>query len=422
MGVHDGVFLQGVNPQDIAQAARGKTAAAQLAGLNSSPAMVKALRDYKTPYAQMQGKGLAATAPTLAETLGGIALRDRGDKGMSAIEQQAKALRGDTEQGNIAASNAALGQAAHKEGVIQDAAATKAGALVQAATTKNENTKKAALVQAAHQAGQAKIKAEALKGQQDRVQENVEGKRDMEMYIGPNGLELLQEGTQEGTLFKDGKQIMDTTGYRIAPEEIKNITGAGYGNKDIDKRATDAVLKLHTGHDLYKHGTNLSDEDKRLLNDDFSRILDTTASAFIPSKMSPYLKKELSGYSEEGLQFLSKISKLSSVQRHELFGAALTAREEMSASEFATYMAGMDLDTILSQLDTSMSDARREITTIDGIGGSDNFRRVSENTLGIWDNPQRKYKQGSPEAQIQEADAEVARLQAIVDAENAAGG
>ena len=230
-GIHD-VYtgqMQGVDPNLLQQIARAKSSGARLRGMNNSPAMATALRDYKTPLPEMQGKGLASTAPSWAEALGSIALRDRGDKRINAMEQEAAALRGDLTAGSIAEQQSALQSADYANKIdAQTRATTRANNIADQIAQEERALKRT-------------LKAE------ERAAKEAAKKRVRVPFHDPEdpAKTLNLERNDVGQWFRGGKEVPATFVEGLTPYKAADSGSIGYKQQQaIDDKENEMLNKM----------------------------------------------------------------------------------------------------------------------------------------------------------------------------------
>lgn len=319
---------------------QGLSAKANLAGLDEQQATAAALRD--TPRYTGNAKGQKTAMGSIANLI----RRNTGKQQIAELAPQREAARADM-------ANAATALPMYNAKIAADKVAQDQA---------NFDSTSAAAIEA------ARVKA--------AQEANIRNAKGSEMVkVAPDGTEhTVAYNADTRTAYLNGKAIDNFGDWTDPAAKTKAMAGAGYGNTDLDKRAIEKMEIMGKANRVAKIGNGLSPKSKAQLNDAGDMLKQVMLSSFSPSSAAALIKNEFSGYDQDAKDFIVAVSRLSSEERHALFGSALTQTEKESSEDFLARVNGLSLDQMMSRLGDTYNANFNAIKTYDNFGGGTSYQ------------------------------------------------
>lgn len=351
-GIHD-VFLPNpqpwqqqptVDPRLLKTQARGIAAANQLADIHQGPAMARALRMQNAEAPGVVGQGYAAQGPTLLQGLAHMAATRQGANQVRDLERQARALRGETDQGIQAQLEAEAQQAQINSQQQMDLARLASNERIALEKTRQGQMKGA-----------------------------------VKPWINE------QTGAMVNASHSPGKGMVDERGNEVSVEgmvpfdESRQAKQFGYGFKNLPATAKKDVIGADFGmrqlNDISNIANSLSPDQLKELQ---RPGLDVAVRAATPGAFEEYIQQNHKGLSREVKQYLQKVNNFASNIRHERFGSALTIGETRLAEAFLPSATGIGLMERADRLNSFYDDFMNQVSAVDNVTGSNFMERMPQ--------------------------------------------
>jgi hypothetical protein len=195
-------------------------------------------------------------------------------------------------------------------------------------------------------------------------------------YYDKNGNSLFISTTGAGDFItSDDTRLDSLAGLTRAPEKTETSEAgvSGYERPAIDKPAIKAVEVLGQNKRIMGVARGLSAESQAALNSPNVRMKEFFLNAFTPSDAEALVKSEFSGYPQEAKDFLVSISRLTAIERHELFGATLTQGEKESANDFLGRVEGLTLTQMVNRMKDTHNMSVTTLENMDNLGNGSEY-------------------------------------------------
>jgi hypothetical protein len=270
---------------------------------------------------------LSATAPSIVEALGAGILRDKGNKQLLAQDERARALRGEIQAGDMAAMQQELQQAQHQEEAKNEAARVLASAKLDAANKQQESTKQLAI-----DARRSNIAETAKEGELVPMRNPADNKIYQVRYNDKTGVGTLDgqviENLSTWSMVEKTKPAASRTSGYVKPtskerKDMKEVSNS-FGTLSRLESAFKDEYGTGAGEVPYLQGTKQKLARNIPLADKF---FDTSESVDAGSWFADYGREH------------------EMVQRHLLFGSALTKSEKeiWTGSNITPNMSGPEI-------------------------------------------------------------------------------
>tara|TARA_R110002153_G_scaffold274037_1_gene446776 strand:- start:16684 stop:17898 length:1215 start_codon:yes stop_codon:yes gene_type:complete len=333
---------------------RGAQSEANLAGLDEQYAQATDLYNTKTavPTKYGQTSGLAV----LNDLVGGI----RGDNKRRALKPQREAARADV-------ANSKFSLPLYQAKVQQDAAD-----LAQ----KNVESKAEATLTAA---GLKRTQEEADQAKKDATYKEEQGQiatAPVE-YTDGKGNRVMLSRLKNGTWVDGNNNELDSIkGFSEVPKVNKNINlGGGYNDPQANKTALDDIKNLGAANRVIGLYNDLSPETLARISSPTKRIGDIIVKSVLPNNVSAFVKSEIEK-DPQVEQYYSALSQMSAVERHAMFGGALTKFEAMSANDFLAFVIGLPPEEQISRVRNTMAKSKTSLDVADNFYNGTSFNDV----------------------------------------------
>ena len=297
--------------QLLQQSGRGMAAADEIAQLNQGAAMARALRASETELPGVQGQGYSASGPTPLQAVATFLQRRRGRNELADMEKQADVLRGQMREGR---------EAYAQTPIMQE--------------------------QLQNQYQNQRLDTE-FKQRQRLEQARMDAERKMpsgkpQVFQLPDGKEVTALVTADGGTDLNGNPIDLTGAIPKEEDQYSNLTGSQ--KKIVDQSSI--ALK-----DLRDIQTTLKSFDKTDVESLLQPGFDVIVRTYTPDDFKNYVNQNQRSFSPRVKQFLLQIAKFDSVERHAMFGSALTRTENAKAEDWLAGAKGQGLAEINMRLD-----------------------------------------------------------------------
>jgi hypothetical protein len=225
--------------------------------------------------------------------------------------------------------------------------------------------------------------AKALKDQAalELTAKNLEDKQNQRAtlpveYYDENGNSMFISTTGAGDFItSDDTKLDSLAGLTRAPEKTETSEAgvSGYERPAIDKPAIKAVEVLGQNKRIMGVARGLSAESQAALNSPNVRMKEFFLNAFSPSDAEALIKEQFSGYPQEAKDFLVSISRLTAIERHELFGATLTQGEKESANDFLSRVEGLTLTQMVNRMKDTHNMSVTTLENMDNLGNGSEY-------------------------------------------------
>lgn len=394
-------------PEMLAAIAEGRAAKSAVGGLANNPATIQALREQQTPYSKMQGKGHAATAASGLEVLGRSMLRNKGEQGIAGMQAQADALRGKQAAGELAAAQ-------QQEAVRQEERTWDR----EDATLTNTQRVQAAEVQQGLVQARQKIEDDRYASEQGQLTTApVE-------YTNADGEKKMLSRRKDGKWADENRGVVESIeGWSEVPKATITSDGSGYKDAAANKEARTAINALGQANTVVGNYNKLSPETKKKMNSNEYNIKNTLSRA--TGESINQIIKNNRDFTPAEKQYLTSLAQMSAVERHAMFGGALTTYEGMSSGDFISFVYNMKPEEQQQRIKNSVSANKDKLKVGDEIHGAgrtqyqDAYGRMGYGNLDFKEN---EAEPGSDAAVGGDAavQSEIEALRAEIAAEEAA--
>tara|TARA_R110002167_G_scaffold252882_1_gene459223 strand:- start:3413 stop:4678 length:1266 start_codon:yes stop_codon:yes gene_type:complete len=398
------------------------TAEGELAGLDEQYARAEALRGRQQP--KVNQYGTVSPLAVLANVVGNSNAR----KQLRELEPQRAAARA-----SIAASKNALPMYNAKlaeEAVNLKAAnrtedrgwATTDTAAANAFTAGQNALKAGALVKSQRALAEAKA-AEEAKKEAIRVEKEGQTATDFTQMVDANGSTVNVSRRHDGQWVNGRKEPINIDGLNEVPKVTITSDNSGYKSDAANKRAEEYINSLGAANRIRGLYNNLSPEKLEQLSSLPTRVAKTFFNA-LPENVAGLVNQEFEK-DPQAKRYFSELAKMSAVERHAMFGGALTEYEGMSAGQFLAFVINMTPAEQQARMQGSVEGGLQSLRTSDAVqGGSgstkymDAYNSMNFGNL-VFDQPvpqEGSVNAVNNSAEIREIDAKMAALQAQMDA------
>lgn len=363
-GIHDVHLgqMQGVDPQHLQRIAQAKAAQSSLAGMNNSPAMRNALRNSQPAPLEVQGRGAAATAPTILNAFASMAQQSKGEGRINAMEQQAQALRGQISEGSIAEQQSALQAADYQNKMDSQRRAQEITERKAAATLADERAVSRETTQAGY------LISEPVEYVDKMGNRKFAGRSKGKGMVDPNSLETTDIEGWRKTSDVQEEALAGVQGVSAMSNTHKtDVVGAYEGIRSLDKIA--------------KTASGLSDEARSQID---STVLNTIIKAATPQAFEQLIQGQR--FSPEVKKYLQEINEFSVKLRNDYFGSALTMNEQQIADAFLPSATGISLKDQMIRIDGLARTYGDSLKSVDNLYGSNTFKKAPDYTP--WEDPE----------------------------------
>lgn len=420
----DQVFLrplsatQGIDPADLEKMRRGSAAQGELEALKGGSPMANALRMSQAQLGGVQGQGLSATAPGIAEALGTVAQQYVGNQQLRDMQQQAQALRGEVSAGQASEVDAGLASKAYQQGIDRDntlagilgrdALGARADARSDKQREKNRDYQKAdALTKRKWQLEDAERDRGYQLADQDRKELWALDKYDRERADAKDkrAYDLQAQIDKEQRQYdyrikleEEKAKLRAATEARRAKAEAQQKPYYDYLTSTQKQDLTNNRESIATAVRAKDIGANLPDTDVEVFNDPAVRA---SLAILSPDKLKNLVESEGLELSPQGYKFLNAINSLSVEKRHELFGSAVTGAEGGLFAKVGADAEDLTLDQIMGRLDNDIEENMLKVNNLS--------KTVSMGSKGLIEPPDMlsdfNYQPWVPKDQREDADS-----------------
>jgi hypothetical protein len=318
----------------------GATAQGSMGELDLQRERANSLRD--TPLAQ-GGRRSGYVSPFMIAA--NTAQRLSGEREGRKIGKQREGLSQAVAQAGVDNTMYGYGVEQDERDLSQQNTEAKAAASLQAASLAEQNKRRAAGITAGERAG----------------------KRTHEDRMAPDGTVKQVTHGNDGKMYVDGVHVPDASNWPEAPSGplVEVNTGAEPLRAKLEDQLVEYNTALLQTERVLSMSKNLSPEMRDQLNSTRGIVKELGLELIAPEKVEQAVLAGLSDRSNEAKQFFVALSRLSSAERHELFGSALTKTELESSGKFLSAVSGLPLDEIERRLQDSADSILTKIQGID---------------------------------------------------------
>ena len=363
---------------------------AGLAGLDEQYAAANKLANTQTARPDRFGRtsGLAVLNDVIGRAQGGNKLRE--------LEPQRAAARQGLAETKFALPLYQAGVDAAKVTQDQQNVGNRASALVQAAALANRNSESAATTQnnrgvtntatatgvaedvAAVRADAtlAAATAQAQAKEQDRIRAEARYTEEQGQtatapteYVDSNGGKVLLSRRQDGKWINGKGEVMGSIeGLSEVPKATITSDGSSYKDKSANARAEKAINNLAAGDRVVGLFNDLSPETKNRVGSLRERLI-KIGSGILPKDLTSLVKAEMES-DPQVKQYFSALANTSAIERHALFGGALTEYEGKSAEDFISFVVSLTPEEQISRMRNSIAKNKDALKAGDVVHGN----------------------------------------------------
>lgn len=344
--------FEGIDPNIMQRRAQGANAQSQIAELLRGPQMQQAMAMQNQQMAPLQ-RGQSAN---MLSAISNLATRRRGQSDARNIQNQIAALRGQSEQGQIA-------------GMEYEQA------LKNQAFKQNE-----------------------MMAQQARDDRANDIRGNMEVWEDKDGNEVVVGMTADGPVDSE-RRPMTLEGFRPTQKIGANTKSrSGYGKWGLSapasKKVEDSYAKIISASNIKKMASEFTQSDADTLN---APALSQAISTVTPEAWENYVKNNQRNWSPRVTRLMNAMSALGAEQRNALFGAALTKQEGGYSERFIVGADGLDLGDSMLRLDNLVDMEKATLEAIDRANGSETLGDDVVKSYKYYQSPEDR-QEGAPKA------------------------
>ena len=378
----------------------GLKSKADLAGLDEQHATASALRD--TPDYKGNSLGQQSIFGHLANTV----QKNTG-------KRQLKELAGQREAARANVANTASALPMFKLQQEQKAIELAAKNRLEDRDWATEDASKLAAAKAKELADKEKI----------RLEKEGQTATDFTQMIDREGNTVNVSRRHDGQWINGLKEPIDIQGLTEVPKVTITSDNSGYKSDAANKRAEEYINALGAANRVRGLYNDLSPEKLKQLSSIPTRVTKTFINA-LPENVAGLINQQFET-DPQAKRYFSELAKMTAVERHAMFGGALTEYEGMTAGQFLAFVINMTPAEQQARMRGSVESGLQALKTSDAIQGGkgstkyqDAYNNMNFKNL-VYDDPIPQA--GSVNAVnnselIQGIDAEMAALQAELNA------
>jgi len=185
----------------------------------------------------------------------------------------------------------------------------------------------------------------------------------------PNDIITAFETGNQGYQTAEGRPLTDNY---IPYEKEDGIADFGSrGGVSTIKNITANLDRIGQVDNAIKIAKDFTEDDFRTLTDSTELLKEGLKTAISPEQFDQFVKDNATSFSPRVRGFMEQVSFLSSAQRAELFGAALTALERADSQKYSPAATNAALDTIVRRLGLFDTDSRMKLRNVKTATGRD---------------------------------------------------
>jgi hypothetical protein len=174
----------------------------------------------------------------------------------------------------------------------------------------------------------------------------------------------------------EGKELDSIKGLSEVAKVNKNINlGGGYDDATANKAALDDIKNLGAANRVIGLYNDLSPETIARISSPQKRIGDIIVKGIFPNNVASFIKSEIEK-DPQVEQYYSDLSKMSAVERHAMFGGALTKFEAMSSNDFLSFVIGLPPEEQISRVQNSVARSKNSLDVADKFYNGTSFNDV----------------------------------------------
>jgi hypothetical protein len=256
-----------------------------------------------------------------------------------------------------------------------------------------------------------------------RLEKEGQTATDFTQMIDREGNTVNVSRRHDGQWINGLKEPIDIQGLTEVPKVTITSDNSGYKSDAANKRAEEYINALGAANRVRGLYNNLSPEKLKQLSSIPTRVTKTFINA-LPENVAGLINQQFET-DPQAKRYFSELAKMSAVERHAMFGGALTKYEGMTAGQFLAFVINMTPAEQQARMRGSVESVLQALKTSDAIQGGkgstkyqDVYNNMNFKNL-VYDDPIPQA--GSVNAVnnselIQGIDAEMAALQAELNA------
>jgi hypothetical protein len=188
-------------------------------------------------------------------------------------------------------------------------------------------------------------------------------------YVNGSGAKVLLSRRQDGKWIDGKGDVMDSIeGLSEVPKATVTTDGSSYKDKSANARAEESINNLAAGDRIVGLYNDLSPATLERIGSLKERLIKNAASYF-PKDLATIIKAERES-DPQVKQYFSALANTSAIERHALFGGALTEYEGKSAEDFISFVVGLRPEEQISRIRNSVAKNRDALRSGDVIHGN----------------------------------------------------
>ena len=338
----------------------GLKSKADLAGLDEQHATASALRD--TP----QYTGNARGQKTAMGSIANLIRRNTGKQQLKELAPQREAARA-----NVANSASALPMFKLQQ---------EQKAIELAAENRLEDRDWA--TEDALKLAKAKAK-EAARIEKIRLEKEGQTATDFKQMVDGEGSTVNVSRLHNGQWINGLKEPIDIQGLTEVPKITITSDNSGYKSDAANKRAEASINALGAANRVRGLYNNLGATKIKELGSLETRVAKTFINA-LPENVAGLISQEFET-DPQAKRYFSELAKMSAVERHAMFGGALTEYEGMSAGQFLAFVINMSPEEQQARMKGSVEGYLQEIRSSDAVQGVNGSTKYMDayNSMGF---------------------------------------
>ena len=196
-------------------------------------------------------------------------------------------------------------------------------------------------------------------------------------YTDGKGNRVMLSRLKNGNWIDGNNNELDSIeGFSEVPKVNKNINlGGGYDDPKANKTALDDIKNLGAANRVIGLYNDLSPETIARISSPQKRIGNILVKNVLPNDVAAFVKSEIEK-DPQVEQYYSALSQMSAVERHAMFGGALTKFEAMSANDFLAFVIGLPPEEQISRVRNTMAKSKNSLDVADKFYNGTSFNDV----------------------------------------------